>query len=122
MGTQLLRNLQMKMVVAVIQPTRLRALREALYEAGIQRITICDSQEFARYKGRVPIYRGVEYRTDILRKITLEIAVNDDYLDRTVDIIQRVGKTGDDGDGKIFVFTLADAIKFYPNESGPGAL
>ena len=112
----------MKMVVAVIQPTRLRAIREALYEAGIQRITICDSQEFARYKGRVPIYRGVEYRTDVLRKITLEIAVNDDYLDRTVDIIQRVGKTGDDGDGKIFVFTLADAVKFYPSESGPGAL
>lgn len=112
----------MKMVVAVIQPTRLRAIREALYEAGVQRITICDSQEFARYKGRVPIYRGVEYRTDILRKITLEIAVNDDYLDRTVDIIQRVGKTGDDGDGKIFVFNLTDAIKFYPEESGPGAL
>lgn len=112
----------MKLVVAVIQPNRLRAIREALHEAGIQRITICDSQEFARYKGRVPIYRGVEYRTEILRKITLEIAVNDDFLDRTIDIILKVGQTGDDGDGKIFVFTMTEALKFYPTEKGPGTL
>ncbi len=112
----------MKLVVAVIQPTRLRAIREALYEAGVQRITICDSQEFARHTGRIPIYRGVEYRTEILRKITLELAVNDDFLDRTVEIIEQVGKTGDDGDGKIFVFTMAEAVEFYPTEKGPGTL
>jgi nitrogen regulatory protein P-II 1 len=112
----------MKMVWAVIQPTRLRAIREALYEAGVQRITICDSQEFAKHTGRIPIYRGVEYRTEILRKITLEIAVNDDFLDRTVEIIERVGKTGDDGDGKIFVFTMNEAVEFHPRVSGPGAL
>lgn len=112
----------MKMVVAVIQSTRLRAIREALYNAGVQRITICDSQELAKHTGRVPIYRGVEYRTEILRKITLEIAVNDDFLDRTLEIIERVGKTGDNGDGKIFVFSLSEAVEFYPRVSGPGAL
>lgn len=112
----------MKMVMAIIQPTRLRAIREALYEIGVQRITICDAQEFAKHTGRVPIYRGVEYRTEILRKISLEIAVNDDFLDRTLEIVERVGKTGDDGDGKIFVFTLHDAISYSPRVSGPGAL
>lgn len=112
----------MKMVIAVIQPNRLRAIREALYEAGVQRITICDSQEFAKHTGRIPIYRGVEYRTEILRKISLEIAVNDDFLERTIDVIQKVGRTGDDGDGKIFVFSLAQAVEFYPPVQGPSAL
>lgn len=112
----------MKMVVAVIQPTRLRAIREALYKVGVQRISICDAQEFAKHTGRIPIYRGVEYRTEILRKITLEIVVNDDFLDRTVDTILKVGQTGEDGDGKIFVFTLADAIEFSPVRRGPGAI
>jgi nitrogen regulatory protein P-II 1 len=115
----------MKMIIAVIQPSKVRAVKGALEAIGIPRITICDSQEFARYTGRDPIYRGVEYRADILRKITLEIAVNDDFLERAIEIIQRVGRSGaygSDGDGKIFVMPLAQAIEFHPEKRGPGAI
>ena len=83
----------MKLIIAIIQPTKLRAVKQALVHAGVERITICDSQEFAKHVEREPIYRGLEYRTNILRKITLEIAVNDDYLERTLDRETRVGTT-----------------------------
>lgn len=115
----------MKLIVAVIQPTKLRALKDALAAVGVERITICDSQEFAKSTGRIPIYRGVEYRTDVLRKITLEIVVNDDFLDRTVSTIQEVARTGtygNDGDGKIFVVRCDQAIEFWPEKRGPGAV
>jgi nitrogen regulatory protein P-II 1 len=115
----------MKMIIAVIQPTKLRGLKEALCKAGIERVTICDSQEFAKHTGRIPFYRGLEYRTDILRKITLEIAVNDDFLEKAIDIIIHVAKTGtrgNDGDGKIFVLPLHEAIHFGADTRGPGAI
>lgn len=115
----------MKLIMAVIQPTKLRALKSALENVGVERITICDSQEFAKSTGRVPIYRGVQYRTAILRKITVEIVVNDDFLERTVETIEEVAKTGaygNDGDGKIFVLPALDAIEFWPEKRGPGAV
>lgn len=115
----------MKFIIAVIQPTRLRAVKQALMHAGVERITICDSQEFAKHTDREPFYRGLEYRTDILRKITLEIAVNDDFLDRTIDVIEKVGRTGlhgTDGDGKIFVLPMEQAIQIDPEVRGPGAI
>ena len=113
------------MIIAVIQPTKLRALKQALTKAGVPRITICDSQEFAKRIGREPVYRGLEYRAEINRKITLEIVVNDDYLERTIDTIEKVAKTGTDGslgDGKIFVLPIADAIQFSPESRGPSAV
>ena len=115
----------MKLVIAVIQPTKLRAVKKALVHAGVERITICDAQEFAKHVDREPMYRGLEYRTDILRKITLEIAVNDDYLERTLNIIEQVARTGShgtDGDGKIFVLELEQAIQISPETRGPGAI
>ncbi len=113
------------MIIAVIQPTKVRAVKGALEDMGVPRITICDSQEFAQHAGRVPIYRGVEYRTDILRKVTLEIAVNDDYLERAIEVIQNVARSGtygNKGDGKIFVLPLVQAIEFHPEKRGPGAI
>lgn len=115
----------MKMIVAVIQPTKLRAVERALATVGVERFTIVDSQELARHGGRVPISRGVEYRTDILRKITLEIAVNDDFVERTIDTICQVAKTGklgNDGDGKIFVLPMDQAVQLSPDRRGPGAI
>jgi nitrogen regulatory protein PII len=115
----------MKMIIAVIQPTKLLAVKGALEAIGVPRITICDSQEFARYTGREPLYRGVEYRADILRKITLEIAVNDDYLERAVEVIQNVARSGaygSDGDGKVFILPLDQAIEYHPEKRGPGAI
>lgn len=113
------------MIIAVIQPTQLRALKHALTSIGVTRITICDSQEFAKHVDREPVYRGMEYRTDILRKITLQIAVNEDFLDRTIETIERVAKSGphgSDGDGKIFIIPLEDVIIYSPESRGPGAI
>ena len=113
------------MIFAVIQPTNLRALKQALTQIGVNRITICDSQEFARRAGREPVYRGLEYRAEILRKITLEVVVNDDFLEKTVSTIESVARTGphgDVGDGKIFVMEIAEAISYEPETRGPGAI
>ena len=115
----------MKIVFAVIQPTKLRALKQALTQIGVNRITICDSQEFAKHVDREPVYRGLEYRTQILRKITLEIAVNDDFLERTIETIEKVARTGphgNDGDGKIFVMNIDQAVSYEPEIRGPGAI
>ena len=113
------------MIIAVIQPTRLRALQKALFEVGVERITICDSQEFAKHEKRQPVFRNLEYRTQILRKISLEIAVNDDFLEKTIDVIEKVGRTGSrgtPGDGKIFVLPLNEVIEIDSRAKGPGAV
>lgn len=115
----------MKLIFAIIQPTKLRAVQEALYEAGVERITICDSQGFGRQKGQTAMYRGVEYRSYMLRKIMLEIAVNDDFLEKTIDIVTKCAKTGPEGnigDGKIFVLPLEETIQISPALRGPGAV
>ena len=115
----------MKLIIAVIQPTRLRALQEALVRIGVNRVTICDAQEFAKREDKLPVYRGHSPQTDILRKITLEIAVNDDFLDKTIDTIINVGRTGrrgNDGDGKIFILPLADTAQLSSDQRGKSAV
>src|SRR6185295_13895528 len=102
------------MVVAVIQPTKLNALREALVKIGVTRMTVCDAQGYARQRGRTEMYRGHEYKTNLLRKVALEILVNDDFLERAVDTIQSVARTGPEGcigDGKILIMPAAEAIR-----------
>ena len=104
----------MKMIVAIIQPTKIAAVREALFQAGVERMTVIDSQGFARQRGRTEMYRGQEYKTNLLRKGTLEIVVNDDFLERTLEIIASVARTdteGAIGDGKIFVLPVVEAIE-----------
>ena len=115
----------MKMIIAIIQPTKLRAVKEALAQISVGRVTICDSQEFAHADARVPIYRGIQIRADVLRRITLEIAVNDDFVDRTVDTILQAARTGvqaAERDGVIFVLPLDQAVQFDPESRGPGAI
>ena len=115
----------MKMVVAIIQPTKLRAVQEALYDAGIERVTLCDSQGYGRQRGQTAMYRGVEYRSYMLRKIALEIAVNVEYVEKTIDIISRTAKTGAEGtigDGKIFVLPLVETIQIGPEQRGRSAV
>jgi nitrogen regulatory protein P-II 1 len=115
----------MKMILAVIQPTRLGALTEALAGVGVTRYTICDAQEFAKREDKTPIYRGMETQSDVLRKVSLEIAVNDDFLGVTVETIMAVARTGhhgSDGDGKIFVLPLDEVVHFHPESRGKGAV
>ncbi len=75
----------MKLVIAIIQPTKLEAVRQALNKIEVTRMTVCDAQGYGRQRGRTEMYRGHEYKTHLLRKIALEIIVNDDFLDRTIE-------------------------------------
>jgi nitrogen regulatory protein P-II 1 len=118
-------NNNMKMIIAIIQPTKLSALREALIKIGVERMTVCDSQGYGRQRGHTEYYRGVEYKTNLLRKISLEIAVNDDFLERTIDTIVNVARTGPEGnigDGKIFVLPLDHVTRIGGVTIGPGAV
>ena len=88
-------------------------------------MTICDSQGFGRQRGRTAMYRGVEYKTQLLRKVTLEIAVNDDFLDRTIDTlinVARSGPSGNIGDGKIFVLPIDSVSQIGGSAQGPEAI
>src|SRR5580704_18962534 len=106
----------MKMIIAVIQPTKLNAVRDALNKLEVTRMTVCDAQGYARQRGRTELYRGHEYKTHLLRKIALEIVVNDDFLDRTIETIATVARTGPEGtigDGKIFVLPTLETIQLF---------
>jgi len=114
-----------KMVIAIIQPTKLQAVQDALIKAGVERMTVCDAQGYGRQKGQTAMYRGTEYKTHLLRKVVLEILVNDDFLERTVDTIMSVARTGPDGnigDGKIFILPTDDACRVSDLTRGPEAV
>lgn len=111
--------------MAVIQPTKLDAVRQALNRIGVERVTVCDSQGFGRQKGQPPMYRGVEYQATFLRKVTLQIAVNDDFLEKAIETITNTARTGSEGtigDGKIFVLPLTDVIQIEDQIRGRGAI
>ncbi|MBN2475893.1 MAG: P-II family nitrogen regulator [Pirellulales bacterium] len=115
----------MKLVIAIIQPPKLNAVREALEKLEVGRLTVCDAQGFGRQRGRTERYRGHEYQTTLLRKIALEIVINDDFLDRTIETIIHVARTGPEGtlgDGKIFVLPADEAIQINDGSRGPGAV
>jgi nitrogen regulatory protein P-II 1 len=111
----------MKMVMAIVQPTKLNALREALEKIGVTRMTVCDAHGYARQRGQTEMYRGQEYKTNLLRKIELEILVNDDFLERTVETIQSVARTGHEGtigDGKILISDAEQVIRISDGKRG----
>jgi nitrogen regulatory protein P-II 2 len=115
----------MKMIIAVIQPIKLDAVQEALARIGVTRMTVCDAMGYARQRGQLETYRGHEYKTNLLRKIALEIAVNDDFLDRTVECLEDVARTSSEGhigDGKIFVLPMESAVQISDGYSGKGAI
>lgn len=115
----------MKFVIAIIQPMKLKAVQQALTNIGVERMTVCDAQGFARQKGQKEMYRGVEYKTQLLQKVVLEIAVNDDFLDRTIDTIIEVARTGAEGnigDGKIFVLPVVEVLRIGDKIHGPEAV
>jgi nitrogen regulatory protein P-II 1 len=114
-----------KLVIAIIQPTKLRAVQEALAKAGVERMTVCDAQGYGRQRGRTAVYRGVEYTSSLLRKIELEIVVNDDFLERTIEAIESVARTGPEGnigDGKIIVLPVLETYRIGGLVTGPEAV
>ncbi len=112
----------MKLITAIIKPFKLDDLREALAEEGIKGITTSEVKGFGRQKGHTEIYRGAEYAVDFLPKTRIEIALQDDEVERVVETIIRVTKTGNIGDGKIFVSTLENVIRIRTGETGEAAV
>jgi len=112
----------MKMLIAIIKPFRLDAVREALAEAGIQGMTVTEVRGFGRQKGHTELYRGAEYTVDLLPKIKLEVALTPEQVDRAVDAIAKAAKTGQIGDGKIFVYDLNQTVRIRTGESGVDAV
>jgi nitrogen regulatory protein P-II 1 len=115
----------MKLVIAVIQPTKLSAVREALTKIEVTRMTVCDAQGYGQQRGQTSMYRGHEYSSHLLRKVELHIVVNDDFVDRTLTAIESVARTGPEGtigDGKILILPVDEAIDIANASRGPGAV
>jgi nitrogen regulatory protein PII len=112
----------MKMVSSVIRPHRLQNVKEALANAGVVGLTVTDVRGAGRQKGQVERYRGSEYSIDLIPKIKLEVATEDDQVEVIVQTIRESAYTGEIGDGKIFVYSLEDAMRIRTGDRGDGAL
>mgnify|MGYP000957629704 CR=1 FL=1 len=115
----------MKLIIAIIQPNKLEAVKAALTEVEVFRLTVMDCQGFGRQKGQTEVYRGHEFTVNLLRKVQLQIAVNDEFVQPTVDAILKAGRSGEKGeigDGKIFVYDVENVIKVRTGEEGYAAL
>jgi nitrogen regulatory protein P-II 1 len=113
---------KMKKIEAVIRPHRLDDVRHALSEIGLNGMTISEVKGFGRQKGHTEIYRGSEYTIDFIPKVKIEVVVKDSMLHPVVDLIIKTAKTGQIGDGKLFVIPVEDAIRVRTEESGEAAL
>lgn len=115
----------MKLIVAIIQPNKLEEVKAALTEVEVFRLTVMDCQGFGRQKGQREVYRGHEFTINLLRKVQLQIAVNEDFVEPTVAAIlkaARSGEKGEIGDGKVFVLPMDDCIRIRTGERGPDAI
>ena len=115
----------MKLIIAIIQPSRLEAVKTALTEVEVFRLTLMDCQGFGRQKGHTEVYRGHELAVNLLRKVQLQIAVNDEFVEPTINAIVQGGRSGDQGeigDGKIFVLPMDDCVRIRTGERGSEAI
>ena len=112
----------MKIVIAIIQPHRLEQVKEELYKVEVNLVTASEVLGHGRQMGVTEVYRGNRESGNMLRKIRLEIAVNDNFLQPTIDAIIKGAKTGNVGDGKIFVYGLDECIRIRTGEKGPTAI
>ncbi len=115
----------MKLIVAIVQPNRLEDIKTALADVEIFRLTVMDVQGFGRQRGQTEVYRGHEFTVNLLRKVQLMIAVNDEFLEPAIDALIRGGRTGDEGeigDGKIFILPMEDCIRIRTGERGSEAI
>ncbi len=112
----------MKKIEAIIKPFKLDEVKEALIEAGITGITVSEVKGHGRQQGHTELYRGAEYVVDFLPKIKLEIFVNDEFVDVTVNAILEHARTGKIGDGKIFILPVDEAIRIRTGERGKDAV
>ena len=112
----------MKYIIAVIKPHMLEEVRAALSGIGIEGLSVSEIKGHGRQKGHTEVYRGAEYEVSFLPKLKLEIAVDSDLAGRAVEVLTTAGRTGQIGDGKIFVLPLEAAVRIRTGETGPSAL
>jgi nitrogen regulatory protein P-II 2 len=116
------RNSAMKIVMAIIKPFKLDEVRDALTAVGVQGLTVTEVKGYGRQKGHTEIYRGTEYAVSFLPKLKIEVAVPADQTDTVVEAISAAAKTGQIGDGKIFVFSIDHAVRIRTGETDSDAL
>ncbi|MBX3479697.1 MAG: P-II family nitrogen regulator [Caulobacter sp.] len=112
----------MKMIVAVIKPSKLDAVLDAVTEAGASGLTVTEVRGYGRQKGKTEVYRGAEYEVKLLPKVKLEIAVSDDIADKVVEAIVAAANSSKIGDGKVFVFDLEQALRIRTGERDAAAI
>ena len=112
----------MKKIEAIIKPFKLDEVKEALHDVGVMGLTVIEAKGFGRQKGHTELYRGAEYIVDFLPKVKVEVVIDDEMLERSVEAIQHAAYTGRIGDGKIFVSTIDEAIRIRTNEKGNEAI
>lgn len=112
----------MKLIIAMIQPHKLPDVKKALYEAQVYKMTVTNALGCGQQKGYTETYRGVVHEINLLKKVRLEIAVNEDFVKPTINAIIKGAKTGNIGDGKIFVLDLPECIRIRTGERGNNAI
>ncbi|WNJ99521.1 P-II family nitrogen regulator [Thalassospiraceae bacterium LMO-JJ14] len=112
----------MKLIMAVIKPFKLEAVRSALTELGVEGMTVSEVKGFGRQKGQTEIYRGAEYNVEFVPKVRLEIVTDDERAERVVEAVREAAQTGKIGDGKIFVLDVEQAVRIRTAETGNDAL
>jgi nitrogen regulatory protein P-II 2 len=112
----------MRIIIAIIQPHRLEQVKEELYKADVNLITVSEVLGHGRQMGVTEVYRGNKETGNLLRKIRLEIAVNEDFVEPTIKAILKGAKTGNLGDGKIFIYKLDECVRIRTEERGPEAI
>jgi nitrogen regulatory protein P-II 1 len=112
----------MKKIEAIIQPFRLEAVKEALHAISVQGMTITEVKGFGRQKGLREVYRGMEYQVDFIPKVKMEVVTSDDKADLIVETIAKGARTGRIGDGKIFVYPVAEVVRIRTGETGDEAV
>jgi nitrogen regulatory protein P-II 1 len=112
----------MKLIVAYIQPHKLDDVKKSLAKADVGKMSVTNSLGCGEQMGYEESYRGIRFEVNLLKKVRLELAVNEDYVQRTIDAIISAARTGEIGDGKIFVLDLADCIRIRTGANGPKAI
>ncbi len=112
----------MKLVIAYIQPHKLQDIKKALYKAQVYKVSVTNALGCGEQQGYEESYRGIKFEVNLLKKVRLEIAVNEDFVEKTVEAIIEGAKTGQIGDGKIFVLDLNECIRIRTGEKGDKAI
>jgi nitrogen regulatory protein P-II 2 len=112
----------MKIVMAIIKPFKLDEVRDALTAVGVHGLTVTEVKGFGRQKGHTEIYRGTEYSVSFLPKLKIEVAISDSAVDKVIEAISAAAKTGQIGDGKIFVYSIEHAVRIRTGETDDSAL